>query len=218
MSDYYKLTDANGYTRGGLSGETRWVVGETVRPTGSGTTSCGPGVLHLYRHPVEGQLFNPIHGHYEEPRLFHVQTDAPVETDGLKYWTTGAVCVVEELARPQPLPTLRVVAWSILIAQTCPQSSEWMAWADRWLTGRDRSAWAAAEAAREAAAARATAWAAEWAAEAAREAAAARATAWAAVAAGEAAARAAEWAARARAYPDWIALWEQAAQYVEVTP
>jgi hypothetical protein len=238
MSDYYKLTDADGYTRRGKSGETRWAVGLTVTPTGEGTAACGPGVLHLYRHPLEAQLFNPIHGDYCEPRLWRVQTDALAKTDGLKYWTTGAVQVVEELPRPL-VPTTRLVAWAILIAKTFPQPQAWIAWADRWLEGADRSSAAAgavvlqsrdvlraaeAEAvaraeATWAAAASAAAWAA---AEVADEAAGganltvrAAVAVWVAwVAARSAAAR----EAAREAAPDWIALWDQAGQYVEEQP
>jgi hypothetical protein len=207
MIDYYKLTDADGYTRRGLSGETRWAAGATVLPVGKGEAACGPGVLHFYRNPSEAQLFNPIHGNYATPRLFRVQTSHPVQTDGLKCWTTGAVVVAEELDRPSPLSTLRLVAWAILVAKTRPQTKKWNAWAETWLNGSDRSSAAAVwEAEAWEAAAASAAWlnGSDRSSEGAVL--AARAAAWAAEAA----------AARAEppSYPDWVALWHDAEGYV----
>ncbi len=216
-----KLTDADGYSRRGQVGETLWSVGATITPTGTGTAPCGPGVLHLYATLLQAQLFNPIHGAYERPRAWDVTPTGACDTDGLKWWTTAPVSVVAELPRPQPLPTLHLVAWSILVARTRPQSSQWSTWTTRWLDGSDRSQAAARVAAAVAAegavgaavAAAGVAAGAEWAAVAASVAAGARA------ATAEMAA-AAEWAARGArgttspAYPDWDALWAEAARYV----
>ena len=84
----------------------------------------------------------------------------------------------------------------------CP---EWETWAAKWLSGEDRTAWAAAAAA-------AAAWAVEAAAATAAAAAAAAAAAWAeeAAAAAWAAAAAAAWAVEAAA-----AAWAAAAAAVE---
>ena len=94
-----------------------------------------------------------------------------------------------------PLPKITTemrVRFAIMCAQEVCACRTWNAWADKWLSGEDRSEAADAAAAREADAARAAAWAA-WAAEAAayRSAQAAEAAAQAAAAAAWAA-----WAAR----------------------
>ena len=137
MGIAYKLTDADGYTRRGEPGETRWIVGETVRPTGKGYDHCGPGVLHGYISPEVAVFGNPFHADIVNPRLFEVESDAPWETDGLKRWTTGACRVVREL--PLPLPTVTIdalVAWAICLSP----HKRTRTWAVGWLAGKDRSA------------------------------------------------------------------------------
>lgn len=130
----YKLTDRDGYTRRGQTGETLWGVGDTVRPTGQGSKECGPGVLHGYISPEVAVLGNPAHANIGNPRLFEIEADAPWQTDGLKRWTTGACIVVREL----PLPTLtteELVAWVICLASHASTRE----WAVGWLSGVDRS-------------------------------------------------------------------------------
>lgn len=139
----FKLTDRDGVTRRGLPGETRWVVGETVAPTGDGYRPCGPGVLHLYGSPEEAVLYDPIHANYygQTARLFEVEVgDEGARTDGAKWWTGQAVRVISEL----PLPVISItemVSWAICLD---PHSTP-REWAVDWLSGHDRStssAWA----------------------------------------------------------------------------
>jgi hypothetical protein len=197
----YKLTDQDGYTRRKQSGETRWVVGETVYPTGEGTKECRPGVLHDYAHPLLAILLNPIHASIPNPRMFEVEhTDASaVRTDQLKRWTTGTLRVLREI----PIPEISIVArvrWAILVSLEMPQSKGYRRWAAAWLDGTDRTEWGARAAAAEAAEARAeaAAEAAAWVAEARAAAGAAEAAAWEARAE-EAWSEAAVWGARAAA-------------------
>mgnify|MGYP001604888074 CR=1 FL=1 len=139
----YKLTNTGGYTQQGKVSETYWSVGETVRPQGTGTGPCGPGVLHLYASPEEAVLYDLIHGRYTQMpgvRCFHVEAEIAGD-DGLKQWTTEPVIVVEEMPLPEITTTERV-AWAICLAPH-PSTRDW---AVAWLAGTDRS-WAAAAAA-----------------------------------------------------------------------
>jgi hypothetical protein len=131
-------------------------------------------------------MMDPGHGEYGVgARVFAFTPEGEVRDGGDK-----AICragsIGEELALPTPTTEERV-EFGIRATLLFPQSAGYVAWAEAWLSGGDRSAEAAAQAARAAWAAwaRAAAWAA---AEAAR-------AAWAAWAA----ARAAAWAAEARA-------------------
>jgi len=207
----FKLTDRDGYTRRGESGETLWTVGAIVRPTGTGAAPCGPGVLHGYVSPEVAVLGNPIHGRFDPAtmRLFRIESSRPWETGGLKQWTGGDCAVVDELPLPTLTPTERV-AWAIML--TPHQSTR--EWGIGWLSGADRSAGAARAAARAAAAeaAAARAAAAEAAAERAAAEAEAEAAAWAEAAEAAARAAAAEAAAERAAAEAEAAAWAEAAE------
>jgi hypothetical protein len=172
----YKATDAAGYSRRGLSGETLWTEGTIVRPTGVGTLPCGPGVLHAYASPEAAVLLHRCHC-VSLSRIFRVLA-SEWQSDGIKRWTSSPVEVIKEVAVPE-IALLERTAWAICISPH-PSTREW---ATEWLSDMDRSP-AAASAAYTAADAYAAASAADSAAYAAASAAyAADAAAYAADAA-----------------------------------
>jgi hypothetical protein len=224
MIKLYKLTDRDGQTWGG----TQWGPGVSHSGTGEGEL-CGPGWIHAYEHPLVAVLMNPIHANFQNPRLWEAEGEV-----GLRDGQIKCGCKTLTTVREIPLPSITTemrVRFAILCAKEVCTCLSWNAWADRWLSGEDRSEAAAGDAADAAWAAQdAAAWAAQdaaaWAAEAAsavyRSAAyrsAAYRSAWAAEAAArsawaaEAAARAARaaWAAEAaRAGADIFAIAEKA--------
>jgi hypothetical protein len=194
MSTLFKLTDGDGKTRN----DTQWGPGVSHSGTGEGEL-CGPGWIHAYEHPLVAVLMIPIHAHFPNPRLWEAEGEIAIRDGQLK-----CGCKTLTTVREIPLPAVTTemrVRFAILCAkEVCGADLPWNAWADKWLSGGDRTqaaasaawAWAAsASAARASASARAAeaAYAAEDAAEdaawAAREAAA-----WAAEAAEDAAAAA----------------------------
>ena len=193
MIKLYKLTDGDGQTWGG----TQWGPGVSHSGTGKGEL-CGPGWIHAYEHPLIAVLLNPIHANFPNPRLWEAEGEV-----GLRDGQFKCGCKTLTTVREIPLPSITTemrVRFAIMCAKEVCADLPWNAWADRWLSGEDRSeaadAAAAAEAARaamEAEAAEAAAYrsAQAAAAAAARSAQAAAAAAWAARAA-----RAAAWAAR----------------------
>ena len=175
MIKLYKLTDSCGKTWGG----TQWGPGVSHSGTGKGEL-CGPGWIHAYEHPLIAVLMNPIHARFRTPRLWEAEGEVGLRNGQLK-----CGCKTLTIIREIPLPSITTemrVRFAILCAKEVCADLSWNAWADRWLSGEDRSAEAAW-------AAQATSWAA-YAAQAA--AAAAAAAAWAAYAAEAAAAAARE--------------------------
>ena len=191
MIKLYKLTDSCGKTRNG----TQWGPGISHSGTGEGGL-CGPGWIHAYEHPLIAVLMNPIHANLPNPRLWEAEGEV-----GLRDGQIKCGCATLTTIREIPLPSITTemrVRFGILCAKEVCAYPAWNAWADRWLSGEDRTQAARARAAR-------TAWAAATRARAAaRE--AARAAAWAAEAAASAAsaayrsAEAAAWAAAEAAY------------------
>jgi len=205
MSKLYKLTDRDGQTRNG----TQWGHGMSHSGTGEGEL-CGPGWIHAYEHPLIAVLVNPIHANFPNPRLWEAEGEIGLRDGQLK-----CGCKTLTTVREIPLPAVTTemrVRFGILCAKEVCAYPAWSTWADRWLSGEDRTQ-AAAERAR-ASAAEARARASERAYERASERASERAEAEAAEAAAEGAraavrawARADAWDARSAA---WSAAWAAA--------
>lgn len=129
----YKLTTKTMQTHGGC----QWAVGETR--TAPGGEPCTCRVIHWYSDPLLAVLHDPIHGQFGPmARLWECEVEQ-TGTDGLKCW--GTRCT---LLREIPLPTVTAeqrVRYAILCArEVVPKNFAWRIWADRWLSGADRSA------------------------------------------------------------------------------
>jgi len=193
---YYKLTDKNHET----TNHTKWGEGITHKATGRGKDLCSEAVIHCYDHPLKAAFFNCIHASFDEPILWEGKAVRIVANDqtkiGCKQFTTERIIPLPQITTEQR------VTIAILCAKEVYKDSGWNKWADSYLNNKDRSsraAYAAADAARDAAYADDAAYAAY----AARGAAAARAYAAAAAADADAAddaAYAAADAARDAAY------------------
>lgn len=139
MTTLYKLTDRHLRTHGDF----QWVVGEDMYVSGLGEL-CGPGFLHAYTDPLLAVLLAPIHVSFgDDVRLFEADDDVAKTDLGLKVGCTRLrlVCELE-------LPTVTLeqrVRFAIFCAQEVvdTQYPRWSAWAERWLSGEDRSADAA---------------------------------------------------------------------------
>jgi len=158
----YKLTDQNRRTHGGfqLPADGEWFAAARCDAPAE---PCTDTVLHHYAHPLLAILFNPIHADLLAPRLFEIEIDDEIGTDGLKGWARRQR-IIQELPLPE-LTREQRIAFAIYCAEPYAGPG-WLKWATAWMDGSDRSeesAAAAAAAARaaEAAAARAAARAAE---------------------------------------------------------
>ena len=177
MIKLYKLTDSCGKTRN----DTQWGPGVSHSGTGEGEL-CGPGWIHAYEHPLVAVLMNPIHADFKNPRLWEAEGEV-----GLRDGQIKCGCATLTTVREIPLPAVTTemrVRFAILCAKEVYACLSWNAWADRWLSGEDRTQAEASAMVAEASAMAARAAASAWAAQAAEAAAyrSARA-AWAAQAA-----------------------------------
>ena len=162
----YKLTDKNSLTMN----ETKWGEGVSHETSGEGEL-CGLGWLHYYEDPLLAVFISPLHVSFDKPQLWEAKVEGAIKHDrGLKSGCTK-LTTVKRIEFPK-ISTTQRVAFGILCAKKVCTDIVWTAWADRWLSGEDRSleaakaAWAAtaavaaaAKAAWAATAAVATAWA-----------------------------------------------------------
>ena len=148
---------------------TKWELNTPITVTKEGTEMCTDQVLHCYNHPLLAIMFNPMHADIKNPRLFEIEVDEIVNTDGLKY-ASKQQTLIKEIDVPE-ITTEQKVEFAIRVAKLVCKDTDWNSWADKWLDKSDRSkesAYAAAYASYYAArAAYAAAYAAYYAAYAA---------------------------------------------------
>ena len=149
MTTFYKLTSQSLTTHNDFP----WTLGVPATATGEGDL-CGPSWLHAYTDPLLAVLLNPIHANIKDPRLFRAEGTVGAEDHGLKVGCT-TLTLVEEMPLPVITPT-QSVAFGVICAKEVCQDKGWITWADRWLSGKDRTEKSARAA--EAAAAAATAY------------------------------------------------------------
>ena len=208
MTTCYKLTRRDNTTYN----KCLWGEDVTHETSGEGGL-CSSGWLHAYQHPLIAVFMNPIHAKVKNPKLWECIGDGKYLDDrGLKCGFTR-LTTVKEISLPEVSATQRV-AFAILCAKEVCKDPEWSAWADNWLSGKDRTRESARAAARAAAredlspgaaadAAERSAWTAVGAADAVVW--AAEVSAWAA--------RAADLAANSEADIDLVRIAKKAMEY-----
>lgn len=141
----YKLTHGDLTTYNGF----RWrrnhkrAVPKKLRST----KLCTNGVIHAYASPELAWFMDPIHGNYGEGALlWEAETAKIVADDGLKIGVHD-LRLVRQLTCPIPTVVQRV-RFGILCAKQVYRNKSWNHWADRWLSGENRT-WVAAEHAAE---------------------------------------------------------------------
>ena len=146
-AERWKLTNEDYRTHG----DCQWGPGITHEVSGDGNL-CGPGWIHVYTSPRLAVLLNPIHAAIESPVLWRVECDGQHKADhGLKEGWTRVTTV--EIVEAPVYSREQHVAFGIWCAAAVCVDPQWCAWADGWISGRDRSRARAATAARAAAAA-----------------------------------------------------------------
>ena len=201
MALYYKLTDENWETKN----HTKWGPGITNTASGVGEL-CTDAWIHVYLSPELAVLLNPIHADFKDPVLWEAEGEIGARDGQLKAGCKRVTTL--RIVEAPAFTTEQRVKFAILCSKAVYTKPFYIAWADAWLSGKDRTVEAAeaaeraAEAAAEraeratAAAERAAVWATVW---------AAGATVWAARAAERAAERAARATAAAERAAEWAA-------------
>jgi len=153
MTILYKLTDENDQT----CGQTQW--GENISHTESGEGGLygQGGWIHAYTDPLLAIFLNPLHDNFKSPHLWEAEGEVEKTDHGLRVGTTRLTTI-----RRLPLPdvtTEHYIKFAILCTKERDFGTpQWHLWADKWLSGEDRSKEAAmaAEAAANASLAEAT--------------------------------------------------------------
>ena len=165
----YKLLSQDKTSHGGC----KWELNEWKETSGEGEL-CSEGWLHFYESPLLAVLHNPVHANIQNPRLFEVEIaeDAKIKKDGTMKFGATKARITKEIPLPE-ISDVQRIAYGILCAKNVYKDKKWNKWADKWLSGEDRSSAASYAAAYYAAhsAAESAYWAAHSAADAANSAA-----------------------------------------------
>jgi hypothetical protein len=145
----YKLTTADGRTRVGKSNETQWGENVThgVSPTAGPPKLCSATVIHAYASALLAELLDPCHGSFGySGKLWEAEGEVVISAPdkvGCQTLTT-----LREIERPV-VTTEQRVKFAILVARQVfgGKSPKWDKWAEDWLSGKDRSTYAATYAA-----------------------------------------------------------------------
>ena len=133
MKIAYKLTDSKMRTYNGF----QWELGKCVEVLGEGKL-CSPGWFHFYNDPLVGMFMNPAHANIKNPRLFRAEVEGNfIDDNGLKCGYSRAR-LIEELPVPQISPVQRV-RFAIFCVKEVYKEKKWNEWADKWLSGKDRT-------------------------------------------------------------------------------
>jgi len=129
----YKLTEKNGRTKG----DTQWGKNVSHTAKGKGKVLCSNGFIHYYTHPLLAVLLNPIHADFTYPKLWEAEASGKIINEALK-----SGCKTLMTIKKIPLPEIsRVqrIAFGILCGKEVCKGKAWNKWADKWLSGEDRS-------------------------------------------------------------------------------
>jgi hypothetical protein len=148
----WKWTDSKNQTKNG----TQWGEGVAHSAPGGGEL-CTGAYLHAYRDPLLAVAFRPIH--VDGYSVLWQGTADAEKDDGTKLGCTRVT--TEKIVEAPEIPLNALVRWGIYCAKTRDTEAWWLVWADKWLSGNDRSHGAAYSIAYAADAAKYAAYAAD---------------------------------------------------------
>ncbi len=130
----YKLLDQELRSN---NGRFQWEIGKEYTIDKPGNKMCSGEVFHCYNHPALAVLFNRIHADIENPRLFEIEIPEFCNNDELKFASKS-----QKLIKELDLPIISIdqrIEFAIRVAKLVYDDEKWNTWADKWLSGEDRT-------------------------------------------------------------------------------
>jgi len=129
----YKLTNTKFQTRN----NTQWGENITHTATGSGTELCSDGFIHFYMNPLVAAFVYPLHINWTNPILWECEASGETIHEALKSGCK-TLTTIRQVEMVKPTAT-QLIAFGILCTKKVCHNEAWNLWADRWLSGEDRS-------------------------------------------------------------------------------
>jgi len=115
----------------------KWEIGETYTIDRPGNEMCSRDVFHCYNHPLLAEFMMPFHLSGKDYDLYKIEVPEFVNSDGLKF-ASKSQKVIKKVERPVITKENRIEI-AIRVAKLVCVNAEWNEWADKWLTGEDRT-------------------------------------------------------------------------------
>ena len=144
----FKLTNENGQSRNGM----QWGEGVTHRielKEGQKLKLCTDTCLHFYEDKHVAILLNPLHSNFNESNMLLWEAEIPDEIEWISDNKSKAGCTQLTTIRQIEKPVFtknQKVYFAILCAKEVCEDKSWNAWADKWISGEDRTEKSAAAA------------------------------------------------------------------------
>lgn len=149
MSEVIKLSDAHGYTGHATASKMLWGEGVTNHAKGEGVNIFTNSVIHAFRTPLLAVLMDQQYSnHLQRGGIAWLANGEIVADDGLRIGCKS-LTTVHRVELPK-VTTVQRAAFGILSVMEAPHNPKWRAWAEDWLSGKDRSSAAARRAERAA--------------------------------------------------------------------
>jgi hypothetical protein len=134
----YKLTEANWET-GHEHTKLKWGPGVThkIEEPKPEAPLCTEHWIHAYQHPLLAELMREAHVSFKDPVLWGCRAAGNFKTTGDKCGVTK-LTTIRRVKLPE-ITTLQRSRFAILCAKEVYEGPSWVAWADGWLSGKDRS-------------------------------------------------------------------------------
>jgi len=141
MTLLWKLTDDQGYTGCSIGKPVLWTPGCTHQGRGRTKRMCTSAVIHAYRSPLQAGFMDPEHGEYIERGTFRLLLceGEVVAEDGTKVGCKKLKALSWEDSTLVTLSPAARVRTAIKFGLMCCAQADWVAWAEKWLSGKDRS-------------------------------------------------------------------------------
>lgn len=129
----YKLTNHSYHTHS----RTKW--GKNVTHTAKVVTDylCSGGWIHFYRDPLIAVVMNCRHADFLKPVLWECETSGEHKHEALKSGCR-TLTTIKRIRLPK-VSRVQLIAFAILCVKRVYKEKQWNKWANRWLSGKDRS-------------------------------------------------------------------------------
>ena len=117
--------------------DTKWELNVPITVEKEGVEMCTDQVLHCYNHPLLAVICNPIHARIRNPKIFGINVDKIVNSDGLKF-ASKSQTLIKEISLPE-ISLDQKIEFAIRVVKLVCKNEGWNEWADKWLSGEDRS-------------------------------------------------------------------------------
>jgi len=115
----------------------QWEIGKEYTIDRPGNVMCSNDVFHCYNNPLLAEFMMPMHLFEKDYDLYKIEVPEFVNSDGLKF-ASKSQTIIEKVERPVITNEQRIEI-AIRVAKLVYVNVEWNEWADKWLTGEDRS-------------------------------------------------------------------------------